>query len=300
MIYSRNKKIASKWKELSIVTRLDWGFQPFQKLMMNKEPANLLTQILAELRKRGIFENLILTNPEIGRKTDIAIMHFNPTVVPVRYLEYASTFPVCINNKVSNISKRNISGALIADDSTWTGPVIVKSDLNFGGFPEVKINKYALMKGLDLPYPGVKPVKTYTVYDSFKEVPTETLENSNLVVEKFIPERQDDNFAVRYWVFCGEREHCNRYTSPKRIIKGGNFVSKTPAPVPEEIRARRKELGFDFGKFDFVMHQGKGVLLDANKTPSRLPYEGEDSRSALTNLADGLEILIDRKLAEIP
>lgn len=76
MIYSRNKKIVSKWKELSIITRLDWGFQPFQKLMMNKEPANLLTQILEELRKRGIFENLILANREIGRKTDIAIMHF--------------------------------------------------------------------------------------------------------------------------------------------------------------------------------------------------------------------------------
>jgi hypothetical protein len=29
----------------------------------------------------------------------------------------------------------------------------------------------------------------------------------------------------------------------------------------------REELGADFGKFDYVMHDGRAVLIDANKTP---------------------------------
>ena len=28
-----------------------------------------------------------------------------------------------------------------------------------------------------------------------------------------------------------------------------------------------KRMKFDYGKFDYVMHEGKPVLLDANKTP---------------------------------
>jgi hypothetical protein len=59
--------------------------------------------------------------------------------------------------------------------------------------------------------------------------------------------------------------------------------------VPDELRQRRHELGFNYGKFDFVLHQGKANLLDANKTPGRprnlmnLLAEGAD------NQADGFE-----------
>jgi hypothetical protein len=37
--------------------------------------------------------------------------------------------------------------------------------------------------------------------------------------------------------------------------------------VHPEIPELAKRMGFDFGKFDYVMHEGKPVLLDANKTP---------------------------------
>ncbi|MGE4492883.1 MAG: hypothetical protein AB7E65_10655, partial [Syntrophotalea sp.] len=33
-------------------------------------------------------------------------------------------------------------------------------------------------------------------------------------------------------------------------------------------RKRRKDLGFDYGKFDFVQIDGQTILLDANRTPS--------------------------------
>ena len=41
-----------------------------------------------------------------------------------------------------------------------------------------------------------------------------------------------------------------------------------PTTVPEVLRAERERLGFDFGKFDFVVHEGEVVLLDANRTPT--------------------------------
>ncbi|TGD65199.1 hypothetical protein EYC08_08965 [Tabrizicola sp. WMC-M-20] len=39
-------------------------------------------------------------------------------------------------------------------------------------------------------------------------------------------------------------------------------------PPPEPILRLREEMGFDFGKFDYVVHDGQEILLDANKTPS--------------------------------
>ena len=30
---------------------------------------------------------------------------------------------------------------------------------------------------------------------------------------------------------------------------------------------RRRDLGFDYGKFDYVIHEGRAILLDANSTP---------------------------------
>ena len=39
-------------------------------------------------------------------------------------------------------------------------------------------------------------------------------------------------------------------------------------PPTEPILRMREEMGFDFGKFDYVVHNGQPILLDANKTPS--------------------------------
>src|SRR5213079_1238108 len=36
-------------------------------------------------------------------------------------------------------------------------------------------------------------------------------------------------------------------------------------PHPEIVEAR-KRLNFDYGKFDYVLHEGRPVLLDTNKT----------------------------------
>ena len=38
--------------------------------------------------------------------------------------------------------------------------------------------------------------------------------------------------------------------------------------VPDELRQIRRELKFDYGKFDYTMVDGRPVLFDANRTPT--------------------------------
>ena len=65
----------------------------------------------------------------------------------------------------------------------------------------------------------------------------------------------------------GSRERCTRSITSDKISKASDILRYEPAEVPPEIRLERERLGFDFGKFDFVIYDGEPVLLDANRTP---------------------------------
>jgi hypothetical protein len=97
---------------------------------------------------------------------------------------------------------------------------------------------------------------------------------------------------VRFWVFCGDRERCSRYVSPKRMIKAAETIRRETVPVPPELRVLRQKLGFDYGKFDFVVHEGQAVLLDANNTPGRPKNLTRMFAAGASHLADGFEGLI--------
>lgn len=256
----------------------------------------LLAAILHELKRRGRFEKIVPAHLGTTRKTDIAVLHVDSTIVSSDYLEYAATFPLCINSKVADISKRGLSENILSPDSIWRGPVIVKSNLNCNGAPEVFINKQAVLNGRAMPYPTARRVNEYKVYSSYFDVPAEVFDDLNLVVEKFIPEIDEEGFGIRHWVFCGDAEHCHRYVSRNNIIKADNIIHKYPVPVPEKLRIRRQELGFDYGKFDFVMHQGEAILFDVNKTPGIPPYKGVQRQQVIDKFADGLESLIDKHM----
>ncbi len=83
-------------------------------------------------------------------------------------------------------------------------------------------------------------------------------------------------------------------------MKASTAVRREPAPVPDDLRLRRAELGFDFGKFDFVIHEGRAVLLDANRTPSRPPNLSSSQQREISSLADGFERLISGRTGEAP
>ena len=95
-------------------------------------------------------------------------------------------------------------------------------------------------------------------------------------------------------MFLGPRERCTRFVTEDRISKAAGVLSYEPTEVPPKLRAERERLGFDFGKFDFVMHDGEPVLLDANRTPGTAAAIREMMKKGARNLAEGMHELLTR------
>lgn len=58
----------------------------------------------------------------------------------------------------------------------------------------------------------------------------------------------------------------NRPTGHRRGLRAGRQEAETRSAATV-LREKRRTLGFDYGKFDFVDHGGESALLDANRTP---------------------------------
>ncbi|WP_137929728.1 hypothetical protein [Mesorhizobium comanense] len=276
---------------IAVITHEFDRFERRRGLLLRRDSSYMLGDLLEELKRRG-HSVRILAGTSAKPEADIAVLHVDATVTPPEYVEYARTFPYCLNIGATDISKRRISGAVIGKDDDWQGPVIVKSSLNNLGTREQSLNRRSRRAGKPEPFPGVKVVDGYTIHSSLADVAEAVFERGDLVVEKFIPEAEPDGYGARFWTFCGERERCTRHVSPQSLVKGSDTIRREPVPVPDELRAARRELGFDYGKFDFVVHEGKAVLLDANKTPGGARNLSSFLAAGNANLADGFEGLI--------
>jgi hypothetical protein len=56
--------------------------------------------------------------------------------------------------------------------------------------------------------------------------------------------------------------------------------------IPEELLALRNRLKLDFGKLDYVVHDGRAIVLEANKTAA-LASDGNSPRTRM--LAEGIQ-----------
>jgi hypothetical protein len=230
-------------------------------------------------------------NPPPG---DLAILHIDLTVVPKEYRALVACYPRVINGSVFDVSKSRISRDLVRPHTIWRGPVIVKTEANFGGKPEQLFRSIAAEKGERSNIPAGPVAEGYPIYDSMSAVPDMVWRTPGLIVEKFLPERDERGYYVRVWVFFGDRERSARWRAAAPIVKAGNLIERDAVDVPEEIRARRAELGFDFGKFDYVLHGERWVLLDVNRTPSAPtgPALNPQVKAGLSALADGVEAML--------
>lgn len=222
---------------------------------------------------------------------DAAVMHVDLSVTPAAYTEAARKYPIVINGAVTDIRKSRVSRNLLRRGDDWSGAVVVKTELNYRGIPE----RYAMAcfrrdgKSPDwAPVPLVSMDSPYPILRSIDAVPDEVWNNPGLVIERFLPEPDARGFWMRAWVFCGERERCGRYLGTHPIVKAGDIIAREPAPVPDALRAERERLGFDYGKFDFAMHEGRAILFDANRTPSA-PPPSADLDALNKKLATGID-----------
>jgi hypothetical protein len=252
----------------------------------------LLFNVLQAMRRRG--HRWRATNGPNKLKGDIAILHVDNTIITEPYLALAAQYRLALNFATADISKRRISGLLLSPIENWDGPVMIKSNLNHNGYPEARHNARAAGTGLLPPHPGAEIIADYTVLPALAEVPKTIWENPAFVVERFLPELDAQGYALRSWVFLGNAERCTRRVSTEPVVRSLNCFPPTAVEVPESLRAERARLGFDYGKFDFVIHDGKAVLLDVNRTPGKPPATGAAAIARADSLADGLEDFIYR------
>jgi hypothetical protein len=227
-------------------------------------------------------------------RADVAMLHVDSTIVPGEYLEAVSGCPVVVNGATGDIGKRAVSRNLVGPFDGYRGPVIVKTNANAGGVPEWLHATAARKAGVDPGRPAAKHiVGRYPVFPSYDAVPVSLRLDPDLVVERFLPERDPRGYASRHYIFLGDRERCSRLVGPHPVVKGADAFERSLVEVPEAIRARRRELKFDYGKIDFVIHDGEPVLIDANRTPT-LPRGAisDAARAGLEVLAGGIEAFL--------
>jgi hypothetical protein len=248
-----------------------------------EQTAYFMREFAKVWREQGILVTVV-HGPHERVEADIAVLHVDMTAVPPEYLSLARRYGTCINGHVADISKRTVSRNLVRRNDGYVGPVIVKSDRNYGGRKEAEL----AARGV-LPPKFAAAFTDYALYDSASEVPAEVWANPDLVVERFLTERQDGLYCLRTWMFFGSKESGSIAFSPKPVVKSESVVRREPLEVvPEELRAIRQELAFDFGTFNYAVNEERVVLFDANRTPALGQFDAGDITPEIRYFAEGV------------
>jgi hypothetical protein len=225
---------------------------------------------------------------------DVHVLHVNRTFMTDEYLPPTATSGRTVNWNVRDISKKAITSLRIGPDDDWDGPVIVKTNLNHFGIPEslgktltrAQANRER-MAHLSWRSARRLPARQYPVLKTLRHVPSWVWSDDSLIVERFMPERDGDLYCLRGWMFFGSRSYGWRLRATDPLVKAGSRVDHSYlTDFPDELMDLRRRLGFDFGKFDYVVHDGRAIVLDVNKTPS---FVGDLSSPRLIDLSHGIE-----------
>lgn len=238
---------------------------------------------------------------------DIAILHIDLSQVPQRFIDFANLYPLCLNKQAIDIRKSTISSHLLGRNDDYLGQVIVKSDDNTGGIPE-RVNGNVWMRAsaqLNQVRQRmqhrivIRRPSEYLVFDRLDDVPDEVFSRPDLVVEKFLPERDGEFYCTRAYLFLGSGESCQMTVSKNPIVSVGNCEHLIECDIHPDVREWRRQLGFDYGKFDYVIHDGNAVMLDANKTTGSGDLTGNPMIERFRKMrADGLLNYYENALAE--
>ncbi|MBI2765554.1 MAG: hypothetical protein HYX53_06530 [Chloroflexi bacterium] len=255
-------------------------------------------------RERGVrFE--LTTNPALAPPGDIAWQHLDVTSVSPRYQALAARYPVVINGGASDVHKHGTATHLVAKNDSWAGPVIVKTDQNYGGRTEDWGYRWAPMRHprfhalrdrLPPRLTGRIDPGSYPIYASPAGVPRWIWRDRRFVVQRFLPERAGDSYAIRRWFFFGDCEYAYLARSPSPIVIGDDHPAwERLTDLPEGLRTLRAALGLDFGKIDYGEVRGELVVYDVNPAVSADgPASSVLQREMVAALIPGLAAFIDR------
>jgi len=247
------------------------------------------------------FERIYGPDTERIAACDVVFNHVDLTLVPV---EYHVPGPVIINAGERSVAKSRIGDLGISAADEWNGPVIVKTEWNHGGLPEnstrrtrrgTRWRRRLVERGwLGLGFCDMINPHRYPVFESTDRVPGGVWNNPNLVVEKFMPERDGEFYVLRNVYFLGDRVHCHRMLSRSPNVRTITSERIEPISVPGDVDALIARSGLEYGKIDYVVHEGRSILIDASRTPCL--SRPEDERMAIARtIAPGLAAFLARE-----
>lgn len=244
-----------------------------------KRPGHYAVTSLAHFwRTEGIDPVFVFGTKKVF-PADLALVHVNLSVVPDEYLEYARDYPYALNGKVRDIRKSSFSQYRVRPDDPYEGKVIVKSNLNYAGKPERRTSGNAsvwkrFIRKLASPDPAetrqlpcFESPLDYLIFDHRSLVPAEWFERSDIIVEKFLPEIRDGSYCIRNYYFLGDRGICVMKMGAHPIVNSATTTRIERVQVHPEMLSLRKTHYFDYGKYDYTLHEDVPVFLDMNKTP---------------------------------
>ncbi len=150
---------------------------------------------LAEFWREDGIDVRFLTGVEHHVPSDLLIVHVDLSVVPEEYLAFAGQFPKVINGSVRDIRKTSFSHQRLVNGSEYSGPVVVKANLNYAGRPEQMLSRHRMTRWTsDLRASSRMPAflgasRNYRIYESVTQVPSRFFQGDAAIVEKFPPRR---------------------------------------------------------------------------------------------------------------
>ncbi len=243
-------------------------------------------------------------------EADVVIVHVDTTCLPIQYQELVNNYPVVINGKAVTIDKALYCHHRITETDDYPGEVIIKTKENYGVICDERYQnrKELLVQKLVrrlLPLfrsrqenwrcrRTLDPLN-YPILERKEDVPAGVWENENLMVERFVPEREGDLFYIRYWIFLGNQGWARRFGSRRPVAKFGTRVTdEETVSVPRELIELRDCMGLDYGRFDYVQHGNRVMVFDVNKTLGA-GNNVDDFADELDELATGINVFLEEQ-----
>jgi len=286
------------------------------------DSAGYLLRLLLKTWESAGATVIVLRGTKTLTPADVIIPHLDLTITPPEYSQFLQSYPVAINRRLVDISKSTISSNILSRGDSYSGEVIVKTNCNYGGVPESRLKPPAAARSLphrvrdkvssmlrgkraaeDAWWRSIDSMKSgdYPIFPSLAAVPSGVFDNKHLVAEKFLPERDRNDYCLRYCYFFGDRAINFLLRSKHPVVKGTNTFSCDETAAPPELDATRRRLGLDYGKLDYVLRDGHVVLFDVNRTPASAALERYQlTTRVVTHLAAGLSSLLASAMPPAP
>ena len=99
---------------------------------------------------------------------------------------------------------------------------------------------------------------------------------------------------MRHYLFMGDHTRSVRVSGSTPFLKRSKCILvDEKLPVPDQVVSLRNQLGLDYGKIDYVIHDSQVVILDVNRTPGA-PHTTEATARTVNDLADGIWSLLQK------